>query len=422
MCGIVGIIASYGNGFTMDEGKAFRDMVVVDSLRGFDSTGVFSVANNGNVQMHKDAVTGSTFVTTTEYNKFNTDVIANGMFAVGHNRAATRGTVNDKNAHPFCIEDNIILVQNGTYRGSHTHHKDTEVDTEAIAWVLHEHPNDIQTALQKINAAYCLVWYNVTDKALYIIRNKERPMFIAYNKQGGIMFASEPETIMLAASRNNIKLNKPPYLIAEDTLFKWQLDTDKKTYSFSDVKLECDFRGTPHYAHWYNNPAVWDQEITERANIHPIVRQVNTTDKGQDITIHSYVYDGRFDNSMVTDAQATAIRENIMARNRDSEMLVEFVDYLPAKTNFNKECRTWYVIGTPIVGDDTAPLPVVYSMIFDKSEIDIYTMLDVNGFYSVRVPGTPIEHVVKDNRGVNGRIVTLFCSNMKEVVHAEVLQ
>lgn len=48
-------------------------------------------------------------------------------------------------------------------------------------------------------------------------------------------------------------------------------------------------------------------------------------------------------------------------------------------------------------------------------------MLDENKYYSVTVPGTPIEHAVKDERGVSGRIVTLFCSNLKAVEDAQVV-
>lgn len=415
MCGIVGIIASYANGFTIDEGKAFRDMVVVDSLRGFDSTGVFSVENTGNVHLLKEASTGATFVTRDQYDKFANNAVFNGMFMVGHNRAATRGTVNDVNAHPFCVKDNIILVQNGTYRGDHSHHKDTEVDTEAIAWVLHEHPTDIQTALQKINAAYCLVWYNVKDKALYIIRNDERPLYIAYSDTGGVMFASEMETIMLAASRNSIKLKGAPYMIASGMLFKWQLDTSSKTHTFSTVKLDNSFRNihSPYGKYtngidpnaWYNNtPALYSSsKVADRVK--------------QDITIHTYVYDAKFDEYMMDKSAATDIVGDLALRPRDKELTVEFNNYLPA--NAEADCRTWYLTGFILSTDDHSPSPVVYTMLFDKSEMDVYAMTDKDTLYRVTVPGTPIEHAVQDENKQPKRIITLFCTNLKKVIQNE---
>lgn len=429
MCGIVGTIAAYGNGFTMDEARAFRDMVVVDSLRGFDSTGVFTVAHNGNMEMLKEASTGATFVTRKEYAEFNTEVVMRGMFAVGHNRAATRGTVNDVNAHPFCVNDNIILVQNGTYNGSHRHHKDTDVDTEAIAWVLDAHPTDIQQALQKIDAAYCLVWYNMKDQALYIIRNAQRPLHIAYTEAGGVMYASEPETIMLAASRNNIKLKQAPYLVDADTLFKWQLDTKAKTHTFSQIKLDNTFRQT-HAPHRYGGH-VWGNhhdyslyaDIEEKVvTSYPVhnVRQIASNIKN-DITIHTHVYDGKFDNYIISDSQARELRDDLLLRSRESRLTVEFAEYFPASSSQQAGQKgSWYVCGSPVqVGD--YPMPVTYTLLFDKTELEIYEMIDKNVLYSVIVPGTPIEHMVKDERGVAGRIVTLFCSNLQEIEHEKAI-
>ena len=419
MCGIVGYIASYSNGFTTDEVKAFRDMVVVDSLRGFDSTGVMSITHHGNLHMLKEASTGATFVTREEYEKFSTEALFRGMFLVGHNRAATRGTVNDVNAHPFCVNDNIVLVQNGTYRGSHAHHKDTEVDTEAIAWVLDAHPNDIQGALQKINAAYCLVWYNVKDQALYIIRNSERPLYIAYSDTGGVLFASEAETILLAASRNAITLNNKPYMLAENTLFKWQLDTTAKTHTFTAVKLDNSFRHTNSpYAQFdgYDNTPWYNRTpITPPHNVTAIAHAART-----DITIHTYVYDARFEEYMMTNEEAKDIVNDLMLRSREKPLLVEFTDYLPA--NSDADCKNWYLCGSILLPSDTSPSPVVYTLAFGKSEAEVYEMCDKDAIYEVNVPGTPIEHAVKATNGTPMRVVTLFGTNMVKVHNAITIQ
>jgi hypothetical protein len=217
-------------------------------------------------------------------------------------------------------------------------------------------------------------------------------------------------------------LNKPPFLIAQDTLFKWQLDTKTKTHVASCIKLDNSFRGqSTRYAHWYNDPSVWDGAITQRTPSNHQVHNISPT-KQVEVTIHTYVYDGKFDEFIVTNEQAHAIREDIALRTRDSKMLVEFTNYLPAKEEAGKECRSWYLVGSPIIGDDSAPMPVVYTIIFDKSEMEIYTLIDTTPFHHVRIPGTPIEHAVKDVRGVSGRIVTLFSSNLEVVESAEATQ
>ena len=115
MCGIVGIISAYSNGFSANESAAFTDMLVMDTVRGFDSTGAMAITNVGNLDMLKAALTGSTFVKAPEYSSFKSNLLCDGLMAFGHNRAATRGTVNDRNAHPFLVNDNkICLLQNGT--------------------------------------------------------------------------------------------------------------------------------------------------------------------------------------------------------------------------------------------------------------------------------------------------------------------
>jgi len=183
-------------------------MLYFDALRGMDSTGVFGVDKHANVQIHKEASQAGTFLKAKEISTFKGELIRRGVFAVGHNRAATRGKINDVNSHPFWIEDKIVLVQNGTYKGDHSHHKDTEVDTEAVAHVIAETP-DVAEALQKINAAYALVWFNTETKTLYMIRNSERPLYLAWADQT-LLWCSDPGFLFLAAGRNNLKLTSPP--------------------------------------------------------------------------------------------------------------------------------------------------------------------------------------------------------------------
>ena len=227
MCGIVGMITGYNNGFSYNEADTFKEMLFLDTLRGWDSTGVFCVSNRNNVDILKAAVPGSDFIHTEEYKEFKGEVVFSGKFVVGHNRSATRGTVKDENAHPFWVDDNIILVQNGSYNGCHKHLKDTEVDTEAIAHTIATTP-DIPTALQKINSAYALVWYNVKESTLYMIRNKERPMFFANTESGGIVFASESATIKAMAERNNVTITSPVASLKPGVLVSIKMDSKEK--------------------------------------------------------------------------------------------------------------------------------------------------------------------------------------------------
>ncbi|MSE24831.1 hypothetical protein GKC32_10305, partial [Lactobacillus curvatus] len=52
---------------------------------------------------------------------------------MGHNRWATKGKINERNAHPF-EHDHIIGAHNGTLRNQHLlpNHLDFEVDSDNI--------------------------------------------------------------------------------------------------------------------------------------------------------------------------------------------------------------------------------------------------------------------------------------------------
>lgn len=404
MCGIVGLITGFSNGFTLDETKAFRDMLLIDTLRGFDSTGVFGVDYNGNVEVLKEASNGGSFVQTKEYKVFDSWICSRGMFAVGHNRAATRGSITDKNAHPFVVEDNIILVQNGTYKGDHSHHKDTEVDTEAVAHVLHEEP-DVEKALQKINAAYALVWYNVKDKTLNIIRNDERPLYIAYTKQGAIVFASELETILAACSRNSIMLKGQPYMLKENMLNTWTLDDDKHTWEFDNKTIDNKYKGTPFrdydYSQWYSGRGFQTHYRDTSSNDEKVDSDSIAS------TIFEFVHNGTFTDKMMTIAECETYKEKL--RNK-KVIHVEMVDYKPC--NNLPDCKTWYVIFNNIDPTDTVSA-VLYTLIKGKSEKDIIEMSEPNPFYSVESAGTPIEHSVKGPNLERGRVLTLFVSDIQ---------
>lgn len=210
-------------------------MLYINALRGNDSTGVFYITNLGDVQTHKEVGNSGSFLKTKEWEGTEKELFRNGQAVVGHCRASTRGAKTDQNAHPFIVDNKIVLVHNGTYNGSHTHLAQTDVDSHAIAHVLAETDN-IPEALQKINAAYALVWYNTETKRLYMVRNAHRPLFIAQMDDGSMMFASEIAFIYTAAWRNNLKIHKDyPLMLPEHQLFSCNLEDISEAYQYEDI-------------------------------------------------------------------------------------------------------------------------------------------------------------------------------------------
>lgn len=400
MCGIVGIVSNCVNGFTQKEMGVFTDLLFLDTLRGFDSTGVFGVHGNSNLVMHKDALHGLDFVSTPEYRSFKAEMISTGKIMVGHNRAATRGNVVDKNAHPFVVDDKIVLVQNGTYKGSHTHHKDTEVDTEAVAHVIAEHES-VEEALQKINAAYALVWYNAEKKTLNLIRNSERPLYLAEFHGTGFAFASESTMLLYAFGRAEMPLKKAPEMLPEHTLVTLTLD-GKGGYSREDTKLDAAYRfpksdNTAADAEWweghfqpgnhrrYNNNAVgWQNPTTVAANVSNLRAHRHGGPADVKITFVDAILQEAPQFLFQDRDQATKHIDFFHESAVQGKHYIETLNYLP--TNSNKWCTTWHVYGTLVHPEEEADSPstLVHWLVYDKSEDEILD-LTAGKFYKCSV-------------------------------------
>jgi len=172
MCGLVAILTKSNNGFTKSDKENFSDMLYADAVRGMDSTGAFLVTNLGNVVWGKSRYNPVHLLITKEWDNMLDKAFKEGQFLVGHNRKATVGRVTDNTAHPF-IEDNIILVHNGTL----TNHKDignTEVDSHAICKSIAK-KGHIET-IKTLQGAFALIWYDINQKSLFVCRNDRRPL------------------------------------------------------------------------------------------------------------------------------------------------------------------------------------------------------------------------------------------------------
>jgi hypothetical protein len=250
MCGLVGLINKYSNGFSKDQQAIFSDLLFVDFLRGPDSTGVFSVSNKGDVLMAKEASNPIDFMKTKEYNNILNKTFMSGSALVGHNRKATRGTVNDENAHPFIVDDNIILVHNGTLWGDHKKLADVEVDSHAIAHTIHE-KGTVTEALSSIDGAYALIWFDVAMGTLNLIRNAQRPLWWMETPSSWI-WSSEKAMLEFVAERHNLNIKGGPTELPEDTLQIYTLKGN--TWDLSDEKLTITKPVTQtssdNYGHW----------------------------------------------------------------------------------------------------------------------------------------------------------------------------
>ena len=239
MCGIVGILSKKRNRFNFSDLDVFRDMLITDSIRGEDSTGVFTVRDSGNADWLKLATHPYNLVRSKEYEEWKNTAHGKGRVIVGHNRKATFGGINNKNAHPF-IFGNTVLIHNGgldNFRSLLSHRErekwGVEVDSHAAAILLAR--NDPEKILKEMKGAFTFVWYDVEKKQLYFVRNEERPLYFA-NTDTKIYFASEAGMLTWILGRRGIAnkvINlKPGVLI---TMF---LDGDDLSWEHKIIPFE----------------------------------------------------------------------------------------------------------------------------------------------------------------------------------------
>ena len=418
MCGIVGIITNQRNGFNYKELEAFETMLFLDTLRGWDSTGVFGVTNDKDVFIAKEASHAPDYLQQKEWKDLRSKMFSRGKYIVGHNRAATRGTVNDKNAHPFCVDDKIVLVQNGTYKGSHKHHKDVEVDTEAVAHVLSE-TTDVEEALNKINAAYALVWYNTENSKLHVIRNDERPLFMAISADDSIFFASESNTILYAGARHDIKWKEKPYMCEPHVLVTFELmknkdfETEEKKLTIKPKEVAPVHQNFPVVQHLGNSrhmqwpgydscgdgteddacAAPFAHSVQRRGNaIMAVTREVvsqgtthtdltpNESSYSVTKTFSEIIIEGHKEHHMDLDVGESVLRG---VDQKAKSINIELEDYAPA--NDHRDCEMWHVWGRDL---DPHNQHVLYHwLVREQLESKILNMVG-GSFYKVK-PTTP---------------------------------
>lgn len=252
MCGLVGVISKYSNGFTQKQKDIFSTLLFVDTLRGEDSTGAFLVTNKGDLKMIKDSTHALDFITHREYDILLNEAFSRGAALIGHNRKATKGTITPENAHPFLVDNRICLVHNGTLWGDHKKHADVDVDSHAIAHLLAQH--DVEGAISKIDGAYALIWHDFASDTLNFLRNSQRPLYWA-ETENEYLWASEISMIEFVHYRYDLKFTQEPVLLPEDVLATFKLDIENGGWDEDNRKLT--FRKEYNHQENYQNACAW---------------------------------------------------------------------------------------------------------------------------------------------------------------------
>ena len=193
MCGLVGI---YSNSMLLDtEVQLFKNLLLVDQIRGSHATGVIKVDIKANTaHFHKAALDAVDFLAMESTKDFLNK--NRGHIYIGHNRYATMGNKSDHaNAHPF-NQDHITLVHNGGVDSwgldqleGHDD-KDVVVDSHMVTMTIAKH--GIKKAVtEHLSGAFALVWWDSKERSLNFIRNSDRPLYLASTSGGSLVWASE---------------------------------------------------------------------------------------------------------------------------------------------------------------------------------------------------------------------------------------
>lgn len=230
MCGIVAIINS--NPFARSGNKhksqaplrqreLLYDMMLASSVRGTDGTGIYQVDHQLNV-MHAKMAHASAYALDDKDLKAMVQGSHNASITVGHVRAATQGSINNDNCHPFkAYRDDgsyIIGVHNGTLHGWDT--PNPGGFTVDSAWAMAQLATEGISCLEDMYGAFTFVWYDTKEPGkVFIARNDNRPLHLVRSKDGSTIYAaSEAGMLAWLLDKHNMSVEDEVYSLDANTV------------------------------------------------------------------------------------------------------------------------------------------------------------------------------------------------------------
>lgn len=228
MCGLVGV-AGY---ISQKEENVFKRLLELDTIRGPHSTGVLAVDAGGNTEIVKKVGTPWDLY---QYKQFDDLLRASLCVLMGHNRWATKGKINQINAHPF-EHGHIIGAHNGTLRGQYLlpDYKQFEVDSDNIFYSMSV--LGVDETISKTCGAFALTWYDAEQETMNFIRNDERPLYICETEdKRTVYWASEPWMLEVTLGLAGVKY-RDIYQPKPGQLFTYPIELAYAPKAFQDVK------------------------------------------------------------------------------------------------------------------------------------------------------------------------------------------
>lgn len=264
MCGLVGLF-SYGQGFFKEEAEMFSSMILMNSIRGAHSTGLFAVDNKKQVDYLKVLGGPSHLFEHDMANSFHNRLVFQHRAVFGHGRLATRGAITIDNAHPFTV-DQITLIHNGTLTNFEALKKRHNLEHIEVDSLLCAHlfarmsPEEV---VKEIQGAWAFIWYDADTNSVYIMRNTERPLFM-YDRPGKNMY-------MISSERSTFKYLEDKYALQGSLLsFKsdgcYHFPMGQKNFTFKEHPRPVTSYTPPTKQTQATHPQDYQKKIVPIAN------------------------------------------------------------------------------------------------------------------------------------------------------------
>lgn len=244
MCGITGMFHATSTRFLQADTHTLFGLLLINSLRGAASTGVFGVTEKNETDVYKALGNPYDWNSWKASDEWMEAMVKRHYAVVAHGRFPTQGSVSIDNAHPF-EHKSITLVHNGTltnFKELQAKHKTTfGTDSQLITYLIGE--LGIEETIKQIEGAYALVWHDSNDEngGLHFLKNSQRPLCYGHNTMNDkLIFGSESHYIKWAVAKGYTHIEKVEYF-----------DSDVE-YHVTAENFKVDIKKTPRKA-----PSKW---------------------------------------------------------------------------------------------------------------------------------------------------------------------